>query len=35
MSFETAERIGVVRITPDEVETLIRALDSSKANGPD
>jgi hypothetical protein len=35
MSFETAERIGVVRTTPDEVETLIRALDSSKANGPD
>jgi hypothetical protein len=35
MSFETAERIGVVRTTPDEVETLTRALDSSKANGPD
>jgi hypothetical protein len=33
MSFETAERIGVVKT--DEVETLIRALDSSKANGPD
>jgi hypothetical protein len=33
--FQTSERLDCVRTNPEEVEVLIRTLDSTKANGPD